>query len=355
MPNGTQTPPNPDDYAIVVGIDAYPQLRRLQAARSDARRFAAWLIDPEGGGLPSANVRIVESAAIPADPFDARPIQRDIDRHLRDFGVERRKRIGRRLYFYFAGHGFGPTFDDVGMLMADAAMERLESNIGLRHYLVFFHDLELFDQVVFILDCCRDPMRGASTAKPVFTLQPPAGGVPRVERYVVLAAAYGEKAFEPRSQGGERRGVLTSALMEALQGSAANARGEVTATSLREYLKVRVPEIASEANLKQGPEIPYLPDLVLCTVPPARLPRVRVRILVPNGLTGEMILRDGTDLAEIGRRSARDAASDRPPWEVDLVLNSRYQVEHTDSAMVMVLDPRKFKDGNHVYRIPRPE
>src|SRR5215212_11472438 len=131
---------NPDHYAIVIGIDGYKQLRRLRAAGDDAQRFVAWLTCEDGGGLDPKNVKpILSPLVLPDDPLDAKPVLTEVTRALRDIGVGRGTRIGQRLYFYFAGHGFGPTFDDVGLLLADAAMERLGSNIGLRPHRLFFH------------------------------------------------------------------------------------------------------------------------------------------------------------------------------------------------------------------------
>jgi len=341
---------NKKDYAIIVGIDGYSQLRPLKGARNDAAAFAEWLLSSGGGGLPDKNVAMNLSLdELPADPFDAKPIQRDIDRALRNFGVERNQKIGRRLYFYFAGHGFGPSFDDVGMLMADAAMQRLKSNLGLRHYRTYFHNTGLFDEVVFILDCCRDIL-SAPTGEPTFT---PGSAVPLgpVEDFVVLAAPYGEKAFEPTSTTvGERRGLLTRAVLEALcQPELADVQGRFTAFTLREHVLKRVLELATEEKLRQKPQISALPnnEMVFGTVPIVKL---RVRVMLPSGLTGELVLRHGTDRSEIKRHPANQS-----PWELELARNSRYEIEHTDSDLAVILDPRKAKDDPYVYKLPRPE
>ena len=58
---------HPDHYALVVGIDDYPQFRSLQGAKEDARQFAAWLRDTDtGGGLPEQNVKLLLSEPDPA-------------------------------------------------------------------------------------------------------------------------------------------------------------------------------------------------------------------------------------------------------------------------------------------------
>ncbi|MBC7921342.1 MAG: caspase family protein [Ferruginibacter sp.] len=343
------------DYAIVVGINSYSQLRPLRAAHKDATEFAQWLHSPDGGGLPVKNVRLILSPdAFPADPLDATPVQKDIDKALRDFGVLNNRRIGRRLYFYFAGHGIGPTFDDVGLLMAPAAMNGLKRNIGLRPYRLYFHDHFLFDELVFILDCCRDPAHSVETAGPDFTIAH--SPVSPVNDFVILAAAYGEKAFEPTDKvTDERRGLLTRAVLEGLQKpEAADSQGRFTAYTLREYVKKRVPALAKDEKLRQEPDIP-LPekDILFSTLPVGQLAKVNVRIAVTEDLGGSLILRDNA----MQVIEERPAVVDQPPWNIRLLRNRWYAVEHTASepgTPPAILDLRNVKHNPYVFHFPRP-
>jgi hypothetical protein len=346
QPNVIPAPPAApaplEDYAIVIGINGYPQLRPLSAAEADATRFAEWLTSPDGGRVPERNVRLILSPAQkPSNPFDARPVQADIDRALRDFGAHQDAPIGRRLYFYFSGHGIGPTFDDIGMLMATAGLGTLEKNIGLRPYRVFFHDAALFDELVFIVDCCRDPSKSKATAGPDFGRQfaKPAGSV---QDFVILAAAYGEKAFEPTTAPThERRGLLTKALLEGLrEPEAADALGRFTAGTLREYVRRRVIELAGDKQLRQEPEVPSLPtdEMVFGEIPEARV-KVRLRITVPPGLPGKLVLIEGTAFEVIENRKA-DTITAENPWEIELPRNCRYEIRHTTSGHTELLDLR---------------
>jgi len=347
-------PPITDHYALAVGIDTYPALRRLTSSVSDAVTFLDWLMDEEGGNIDPENVQLIRSPEqLPTDRFDARPVQDDIDRKLRDFGAERGRRIGKRLYFYFAGHGFGPTFDDVGMLMAGASMTSLAKNIGLRAYRDYFHETGLFDEVVFIVDCCRDNARGQPTSEPEFGAAAVTGRAPRVVDFVVLAAAYGEKAFAPVSViDGERRGILTKAVLEALRGNprALDAKGRVTAATLTVYVKERVKSLAEDDKLKQDPEIPQNPDVVLYQVDLGKLKKLRVHIIASPGLTGELIIRDARDLTAIVDRCDVAKAQEADPWVKDLLPITRYEVENPDSDKVVVLDPAKAKEEPYVFR-----
>jgi hypothetical protein len=347
---------NPDHYAIVIGIDTYPQLRPLRAAVRDAARFAEWLQSSDGGGLPPENVKLILSPPGTANqPLNASPVGRQVDLALQAMGIRAKKPIGARLYFYFAGHGFGPSFDDVGMLWADAAEDYLSSNIGLRPCRVFFKDFRFFDEVLFILDCCRDPMGGIQPNGFGFTFarnETVAGSA--VTDFVLMGAAYGEKAFQAVSTvTGERRGLLTEAVLNALEGNAPAAvdvRGRVTTASLAQYVGPRVQELAKQSKtpddqkLAQNPQV-FPPDreIVLVTFSQQLLQQkgfmVPVRITAPAGFGGDVILRTGsTDRAVLAQRPAMEVTPDQPPWEVPLLRDSRYELEHTGRGLTMILD-----------------
>ncbi len=346
---------NDQDYAIVVGINTYPWLRILRAALTDAMRFAEWLSHPEGGGLPERNVKtIIGPHALPANPFDVRPIRDEIDDHLIRIGVELNQRVGRRLYFYFAGHGIGPSFSDVGMLMAHARPRSLTRNVGLARYRDYFHEHAVFDEVVFILDCCRDRAHGVETAGPDFT-NAGVGPVGPVLDMTMMAAAYGEKAFEPASDNGtgpEPRGLLTRALLEGLQSAAAaDGLGRVTSRSLDAFVRMRVPQLAEDARLRQVPEVDLPQGEIVFRK--SVTDTMTVRILARPGVTGDIVLSDA-DMVELDRRPAADAVRAKPPWSVQLDRNRWYAVQRsTDTAATPpdILEPRKLKGPDNVFTV----
>lgn len=348
-------PPITDHYGIAVGIDTYPSLRRLTSSVRDATKFCEWLTDEDGGNVDTKNVTLVRSPDdTAADRFDAKPAQDQIDRALRDFGAELGTRIGKRLYFYFAGHGFGPSFDEVGMLMASASMNSLSRNIGLRKYRDYFHETGLFDEVIYILDCCRDSARGKTTNPPEFDANPVTGRAPHVVDFVVLAAAYGEKAFAPIDQtAGERRGILTAAVLEALKGDlrALDPKGRITTATLQVFVSARVKDLADDEKLKQDPEIPLNANLVIRQMDLARIPRLKVHIIAPDRLTtGDLIIRDGTTDEEVARRSV-DQARAAAPWEFLALPITRYSIEHSDSDASGFINPAKAKQEPHVIQL----
>jgi hypothetical protein len=345
---------NAEDHAIVVGINTYPWLRILRAALTDAARFAEWLVQPDGGGLPQENVKTIFGPdALPANPFEIRPIQEEIDDHLSQIGVELNERIGRRLYFYFAGHGIGPSFDDVGMLMAHAAPRRLKRNIGLARYRDYFHEHAVFDEVVFILDCCRDRARGVETAGPDF-VNAGTGPVGQVRDLTIMAAAYGEKAFEPvsgDSAAAEPRGLLTAAVLEGLRSpDAADGLGRITSRSLEDYIRQRVPQLAGDARVRQEPEV-SLPqsEIIFGTLATETM---TVRILARSGFAGDIVLFDD-DWVELDRRPAADVTKAKPPWQVMLNRNRWYGVQCTDppGRPPDILDPKQLKGPGNVFTV----
>jgi hypothetical protein len=354
-----------EDYAIVIGIDGYSQLLPLTSARSDAAAFIKWLLEPPpvGGGLKEENVRPILSTDDDLDdPEDAEPVQKHINKALRDFGVRKNQRIGRRLYFYFAGHGFGPKFDEVGMVMANAAMDGLPGhNIGLHKYNSFFRDHHLFDEVVFILDCCRDPgYSSVETDGPGFNLDPPPDNVPpTVHDYIMLAAKYGEKAFappatppSPGSQVKEPRGLLTKALLEALRGEtrAVDGLGRVTSASLTNYVQERVVELATDEKLRQSPEVPRLPNPEMVFAVHAK--QILVRIIAPGTMKGKLIVRDSFN-GVVAEQQAELATEGQPPWEVSLLdVGSNYTVELEGTNYDIVLKIDKVKGNGNVFRLP---
>lgn len=349
---------NPDHYAIVVGIDTYPKLPRLRASVSDATRFMEWLMSPDGGGLDKNHIFPIVSpdTLSSADPLDAIPAQRHVSMALRSLGITNNKRIGQRLYFYFAGHGFGPGFDDVGMLLADAwEPHHLVSNIGLRPYRLFFRDFPLFDELVFILDCCRDQRRAQTKGPELQPDAPVAGGKPN--DFVVMGAVYGEQAFQVvQGDTKERRGLLTKAVLEGLEGAAADGAGRVTTATLSEYVKKRVPQLAGDASvdekLAQVPDI--LPpaadaELVITTIPAGRLQRVLVKIVAPQHLQGDLVLCEGAARREIERHAVA-AATQAQPWETSLVRNRAYEVKHAATGITQPLDTSAIGAEPYVFR-----
>lgn len=326
--------------------------------------FKKWLVSPDGGWLPDSdsNIQILLSPdGIVANPAKAFPKKDDIDIALDSFGLGNPNfegRIGRRLYFYFSGHGVGPNFDDVAILMANASINHLNNNVGVRPYRGMLKKTARFKEIVVILDCCRDAVSGVTPADPAITQPIEFGPEHPVEDFVIMASDWGQKAFERTFTEAEvrsRLGVLTRTLLEGLNDpAAANDEGQITSETLRLYVIKRMAAISIKTGVAQNPEFkrPSNKEIVFRTLPPDQINKVKVRILAPSGPghDGNIVLRDGGSFDTIiSQRAARLLTINDPPWS-EMLERNVYLVQHihTGQSMgpIMSLDLR---DKNSPY------
>ncbi|HVG07768.1 MAG TPA: caspase family protein [Thermoanaerobaculia bacterium] len=358
---------NPEDFAIVIGINHYPQIQpMLQAAEDDALRFADWLADPDGGGLDPSNIHLLTGKKFTEDnlrggPLRFQPHKFTVDDELQAMHVDQKKRIGRRLYFYFSGHGAGVGPNDVAMLLANAAEERMETcHIGLTGYRDWFHDAAPFDELIFILDCCRNRANMAQTLRPVFPHFLDEQRFRKVKPLTMLATLDGDEAFEgveaavSAAAAARRRGLLTQALMEGLEHKqAADSTGAITAVSLAAWLKRRVPELATVKNVEQQAKVPDPPENMVVVPPSAVAPPVQApaaqgvplitfSIVIPPGLAGPLRLTRG---------SAPDQTEEHDPnvspWIFMGPRTDLYLIEHPASGRMLSIRPADIKEETH--------
>lgn len=341
-----------EDFAIVVGIDSYPKLPPLSSAVADATAFAEWLRKPDGGGITDLSRLEIILSPEKQDPQILAPLQSRIDNALKKFGVGQKHIIGRRLYVYFSGHGVGIDFDDVAMLMANASMTELDNNIGLRSYRSFFHARDLFEEIVFILDCCRDRVRQIKVRSTGPDIQiDEDDDLPKVLDYVFLASAHGQGAFAvPKGNG-----LLTIALLEGLAGAAADQNGKVTTLTLGDYMRKRVPVLAKDKKIKktQTPNLDEDPSgkrLVLREVRNT----VEVKIHAASGIGGELVIWDG-DFKEIARRDI--ATFDKAnPWRLDLLYSTvPYPIQNLPGGAMNRLNLSLIKDKDYEFQFSIPK
>nr|WP_262483841.1 caspase family protein [Chryseobacterium sp. Leaf313] len=167
---------------------------------------------------------------------------------------------GRRLYFYFSGHGLGIDWNETALVLppwTDILRNYALSSSG---YLKTLIQCGYFKEVFFFLDCCRNRMVGVNGAQPLFANIKPAAGTAECVSYVFSATEFDNKAFEAVIQPGNgslldnnrTQGLFTASLMNGLKGAAAE-NGKVTTTSLTNYLKLNLPELAKSVQKIQIP------------------------------------------------------------------------------------------------------
>ncbi|MXO58483.1 hypothetical protein GRI89_02835 [Altererythrobacter salegens] len=339
----------------MIGIEHYPQLPPLKAAVRDASRFAKWLVDPDQGSLNPDHVRLITSSPHPTgtDVTEAVPAHRTVTRALNAMKIRERtetgERLGRRLYFYFAGHAFGPTFDEIGMWLMDAARDRANVALSFRGYREFFRTFGVFDEVVYVMDCCRDLIRGPTANGPQLSPPNPAS-VPKVTDFALLGASWGDKSFELLQQNYEPRGILTEAIIEGLEGKAQLAldvQNNVTSRTLWDHVRVRVGELAEAAPVKIDPSPePMFPNYEMILSSPATAFTTIVNIINQSGLTGTVTFSLQTELYKADLATLDGAT----PWPGPIRSGFVYFLEV--SAEGAPADPRALdtrnKDGKTI-------
>ena len=227
------------DYAIVVGISEYPELQRLQAAarlegpEADAEAIYQWLVT--AGGVPAPNV-VKITRTFPAGQAPPHPAHAVVEKALIDLAQQAANSgtapFGRRLYLYFAGHGFAPDLEEAALFTADA------TTLAWRHifahdWLKWFRRAMYFEEYILWMDCCMRP--GQSILAEQVPLQRiPGVGVPGP--FFIGLAAHTRSALELAMDDGKVHGVFTWTLLKGLRGGAADSAGNVTGESLASFL-----------------------------------------------------------------------------------------------------------------------
>jgi hypothetical protein len=329
-------PEQPRDFALVIGLDDYPNFgaggRPLKGAINDARGFAEWVKDSTtGGGVPTGNCELVLSTADPPEPT-----QMAVDMALSRIWARARETEVRRFYLYFSGHGQAKGPLDVALCLANWSQMFRHAALSSQQYQEFLMKCTPFAEVVMFLDCCR--VRSVDATGKASELGCPVAldeaGAKRT--LIAYAAEFQNAAFEAEmaatgvvdEEGPIVRGHFTEALLAGLWGGAARPGGGVTEERLTEYLEVEVPRIASEHGHVQ---IPYVDSSFLKTDQPVfgtALPNTNVRIAFSTSRRGRIRL-EGPEL-EVVRED--DVATG--PWELTLE-KGRHRLEELNTGDVL--------------------
>lgn len=338
---------NKQHYAVVVGINAYPDndVEALNSPVNDAKHFESWLRDPAEGGLPASNVRKIYSAQVIAPNSlrkDATPTKTQIHEALHELNKRCRSHVGRhpldwqhtRLYVYVSGHGIAPTPSEAALLMANAGPDWYGENFPCGRFLEFFKSAQYFKELVFFADCCRHWVDDAPLAGPTWT--PVRGNNGKVHALAGFATFFGDPAYEPTGAlkpGDTRRSFFTKALIEGLRGKAANpSTRRIDSVSLATYVKARVQKLTENKHSPQTPQFPgdlaepivFREDIPYAEISEARTQTVSITLTTP--FDGEVMLVAGT-LRELERHSPAPV-----PWAVPLK-DGLYRVKPADPAV----------------------
>jgi hypothetical protein len=252
---------NSDHYAILIGINSYPGLAEpgksadLRGPVNDVNAMMAWLMDPEGGGVPPDNVFAIRAetgalADATREQIELKVIKRLDDIAKQNSEAGRGLQVGRRLYIYMSGHGFSPDPQRGCLFMANASAD-WGYNVHATGWLNWLQDRGYFREYVLWMDCCMN--REEFTPGDLIA-RPGAASVPPRASLVAFAAPRPQKAVEvPIAEDGNNvHGAFTWALLQGLRGAAADQNGQVTGRSLADW--VRNAQIAwlGERDLKDS-------------------------------------------------------------------------------------------------------
>jgi Caspase domain len=252
-----------DDYAVVVGINKYPEdpmgPTPLGAAVLDAEKVLKWL--QEEAKVPSANCRWVKNN-IETEPIE--PVKGAIDfafSKIIRFILEKKNCKARRFYFYFAGHGMGlyRKKTDIALCLANWNQINIHDALSLESYLEMITSCGFFSEAIFLADCCRNIGVNIKPESPVMEL-PSTGPYVKTSKYLIgYACQYTDQSFEDflgsTESSMEKRGIFTEVLLEAFNGAAADETGSVSVESLRTFVEKEVPIRANERGFKQESEV----------------------------------------------------------------------------------------------------
>ncbi len=299
-----------DDHAIVIGIEVYPGLSGLAGPCADAVAMAEWLADPACGDVPPAHLRLLLTSDFHPPPphgvADVHPVEDEVNglfRPLVSAGLTQ-GRVGRRLTIYMAGHGFSDPGDmDSAALYAANAEMAFAPHVAGTAYADWFRRNGVFDEVVLIMDCCR-------TVIPMHSIRPPPlpnssrpGAAGRVRSFYAYGTSWGAAARE-RPMNGAVRGIFTTALIEALRGAPANARGAVTGQVVKDYLHNVIDRVAGDVEIAP-PDVRVDSNRDIVFAERDQAPEFTVRVvLAPHAGDEEVVISNG-DGVEIERRPAQ--------------------------------------------------
>jgi hypothetical protein len=265
MPTGHA---NATDRAVVVGIDRYPSLEALSGPENDANAFVGWLTDPAGGSVPPARVTRIVSSDFPNHKAEPTTVAIDtaFEAIITDF--DDTGAGGRRLYIFLAGHGFAPSVAEAALLMANAAAGRFGHYIPGRLYSDWFRTAAFFEEVVLLMDCCRDVR---TTVPPRMPPWDPRTGVTPSKLFLGFATEMGRASRERPSKDDQNRvrGRFSEAVIAGLR-HAADAQGRVTSETLKDFVFNLLSQEAAangETELnRQEPKFPSTDQILFARV-----------------------------------------------------------------------------------------
>lgn len=233
---------NPDNFALVIGIEKYSALPDAEFAVRDAEAVRNHLI---ALGYPSRNVIFLTGQSATRVGM-----QKYIDEWL-----PRNVKPGSTLFFYYSGHGAPDTKTGEAYIIPwDGDPKFLETTAYPLKQLYAALNKIPAKEVIVALDSCFSGAGGRSVlakgARPL-VITTDTGIFPIGNKMVLFGAASGDEITSSLEDKGH--GMFTYYFLKGLSGAAKNISGAVTVKGLFDYLKPQVQDEARRQNREQTP------------------------------------------------------------------------------------------------------
>lgn len=257
------------DFAVVIGVEHYKGvLQPLGGPHRDTKDFVHWLIAPDGGGLPDNGAwSTAESDASPSPNIllllstpNYTPIKDDVDDWMDTVmnSLLASGNRGRRLYFYFSGHGIGDTQMNSAMLLPKWTLSYRQYALSSEKYILELVKKGVFGEILFFMDCCRNRISGVQGQGPHWSAALPSSAS---SNYLIYyASEFDNPAWEielAKKDGALDnllpRGLFTEVLLRGLKGAAADREGNLRIRDLVSYVGKKLPELAISKGKTQIP------------------------------------------------------------------------------------------------------
>ena len=241
---------NPENYAVVVGIEKYADLPEAKFAERDAQAVRAHLV---AMGFPERNVVFLSGA---------RASKAGLTKNIESW-LPNNVTPESTVFFYYSGHGAPDSTTSLAYLvpsdgdpqyLRDTAysVKRLYKKLGALKA----------KRVIVALDACFSGAGGRSVlakgTRPLVTKIAAAEDEADGKIVSLTASAQDEISGMIEKQG---HGLFTYYLLRGLNGAAQGPDGKVTVKGLYDYLSPRVQNAARRDNRAQTPQLnPEIPD-----------------------------------------------------------------------------------------------
>lgn len=239
---GYAVPENPDNFAVVIGVEKYASLPVADFSERDAEAVRAHLM---ALGYPPRNIYFLSGH---------QATRAKIAQSMNTW-LPKRVSENSTVFFYYSGHGApDPQTNQAYLVPIDGDAEDLESTAYPIQQLYEKLSKLKARQVIVALDSCFSGTGGRSVlAKGTRPLvgKVDLGGVPDN----VIAMTASDKSQISGTIEEQGHGAFTYYMLKGLTGAAKNASGTVTMLSLYDYLTPKVQDAARLHNRDQTPQL----------------------------------------------------------------------------------------------------